>query len=275
MLRHRFFDQILHLLCAVACDRCQEQAIIASAGSSSWYFQFWCFRQPVTSHTLAEGTTNLRIYQKFRFRIKDLAIFMFNWGPALYTHSCHRQGMNTFHVLKWSQTTRIHRESHSKSWFLDIEESFLHITEVFFQNRNSLQRSIPRERKMCKLEIKTICFHVSMHTDSFGPEFSVNDPALGVESGVSWNLHIRQQSWESNFLVEWFSEQIRERHLVCCLIRRNSLGTYIANRVSDKISYLADKIFICRSGSAADTQAIADIVRMYVSMTSFRLIFFL
>ena len=32
---------------------------------------------------------------------------------------------------------------------------------------------------------------------------------------------------------------------------RVSTGTYIANRVSDKVSALHDKIFMCRSGSAA------------------------
>lgn len=38
-------------------------------------------------------------------------------------------------------------------------------------------------------------------------------------------------------------------------------GPYIANRVSDKITSLHDHICVCRSGSAADTQAVSDIVR--------------
>jgi 20S proteasome subunit beta 1 len=41
---------------------------------------------------------------------------------------------------------------------------------------------------------------------------------------------------------------------------RTSTGTYVANRVTDKLTKLTDKIYCCRSGSAADTQAIADIV---------------
>lgn len=41
---------------------------------------------------------------------------------------------------------------------------------------------------------------------------------------------------------------------------RTSLGAYIANRVTDKLTRITDKIYCCRSGSAADTQAIADIV---------------
>lgn len=47
---------------------------------------------------------------------------------------------------------------------------------------------------------------------------------------------------------------------------RTTTGTYIANRVSDKITPMTDKIFCCRSGSAADTQIISDYVRHYLSM---------
>lgn len=41
---------------------------------------------------------------------------------------------------------------------------------------------------------------------------------------------------------------------------RTSSGTYVSNRVTDKLTKISDKIYCCRSGSAADTQAIADIV---------------
>lgn len=41
-------------------------------------------------------------------------------------------------------------------------------------------------------------------------------------------------------------------------------GQYIANRVSDKITGIADRIYVCRSGSAADTQAISDYVRYFL-----------
>jgi Proteasome subunit len=41
----------------------------------------------------------------------------------------------------------------------------------------------------------------------------------------------------------------------CCLLA----GTYISNRTSDKIAALADHVYLCRSGSAADTQAVSDI----------------
>jgi 20S proteasome subunit beta 1 len=46
---------------------------------------------------------------------------------------------------------------------------------------------------------------------------------------------------------------------------RVSPGTYVANRVSDKVAQLHDHIWCCRSGSAADTQALTDYVRHYLS----------
>ena len=45
---------------------------------------------------------------------------------------------------------------------------------------------------------------------------------------------------------------------------RTSTGSYVANRVSDKIVPIHDYIWCCRSGSAADTQAVADIVKYYI-----------
>jgi len=46
---------------------------------------------------------------------------------------------------------------------------------------------------------------------------------------------------------------------------RVSTGSYVVNRASDKISQLHDRIWCCRSGSAADTQALTDYVRHYLS----------
>jgi len=46
---------------------------------------------------------------------------------------------------------------------------------------------------------------------------------------------------------------------------RVSTGTYVANRVSDKIAQLHNQIWCCRSGSAADTQALTDYVRHYLA----------
>lgn len=45
---------------------------------------------------------------------------------------------------------------------------------------------------------------------------------------------------------------------------RTTTGSYIANRVTDKLTQVYGKIWCCRSGSAADTQAITDVVRSYI-----------
>lgn len=45
---------------------------------------------------------------------------------------------------------------------------------------------------------------------------------------------------------------------------RVSTGTYVANRVSDKVAQLSPHIYALRSGSAADTQTITEHVRYYL-----------
>ncbi|XP_066915582.1 proteasome subunit beta type-6-like [Clytia hemisphaerica] len=42
---------------------------------------------------------------------------------------------------------------------------------------------------------------------------------------------------------------------------RTTRGSYVANRVTDKLTPVTSHIYCCRSGSAADTQAIADKIR--------------
>lgn len=49
---------------------------------------------------------------------------------------------------------------------------------------------------------------------------------------------------------------------------RTSTGTYIANRVADKITPIHDFVWSCRSGSASDTQAINDYVKYYIDSHS-------
>lgn len=46
---------------------------------------------------------------------------------------------------------------------------------------------------------------------------------------------------------------------------RVSTGQYVSNRASRKVSQITDKIFLCRSGSAADTQALTGMVKHYLS----------
>jgi 20S proteasome subunit beta 1 len=42
---------------------------------------------------------------------------------------------------------------------------------------------------------------------------------------------------------------------------RTSMGSWVANRVTDKLTPMSSHVMACRSGSAADTQAMADAVR--------------
>lgn len=49
---------------------------------------------------------------------------------------------------------------------------------------------------------------------------------------------------------------------------RTTTGAYIANRVTDKLTKIHDSIYCCRSGSAADTQAIADVVSFQLEFHS-------
>ena len=46
------------------------------------------------------------------------------------------------------------------------------------------------------------------------------------------------------------------------------MGSYVANRVTDKLTKIADTIYCCRSGSAADTQFIADYVSYNLDLHS-------
>ncbi len=47
---------------------------------------------------------------------------------------------------------------------------------------------------------------------------------------------------------------------------RTTTGAYIANRVTDKLTQVHYTIWCCRSGSAAVTQAVADIVQYHLGM---------
>lgn len=81
---------------------------------------------------------------------------------------------------------------------------------------------------------------------NWGPSTDVQDPALGTT--------IMAVAFDGGVVMGADS--------------RTSTGTYVWNRVSDKITSVGDKIFVCRSGSAADTQAVVDIIRLYLQMHS-------
>ncbi|GFG28638.1 hypothetical protein Cfor_05672 [Coptotermes formosanus] len=52
---------------------------------------------------------------------------------------------------------------------------------------------------------------------------------------------------------------------------RATMGSYVSNRISDKLTKVSEYIYCCRSGSAADTQAIADIVKYHLDFYSIEL----
>jgi 20S proteasome subunit beta 1 len=52
---------------------------------------------------------------------------------------------------------------------------------------------------------------------------------------------------------------------------RTSTGDYVANRASRKVSRLHERIFVLRSGSAADTQALTAMVRNYLNQHAIEL----
>ncbi|THD18499.1 Proteasome subunit beta type [Fasciola gigantica] len=87
---------------------------------------------------------------------------------------------------------------------------------------------------------------LSQHPDAAPGEISTGTTlfACQFDSGVV----IGADSRTSSGYVISFLDNLRIR-------------TYVVNRVTDKLTPLAKNIFCCRSGSAADTQKVADIVR--------------
>ena len=65
----------------------------------------------------------------------------------------------------------------------------------------------------------------------------------------------------------WFSMAITFKDgVILGADSRTTTGAYIANRVTDKLTQVHNTIWCCRSGSAADTQAVADIVEYHLGM---------
>jgi len=82
----------------------------------------------------------------------------------------------------------------------------------------------------------------------------------------------RLQLWPSSLTEESLSAQTVVPQLAATLYGSFTNSTLIltsilkANRVTDKLTHVHDRIYCCRSGSAADTQAVADIVHYYLQM---------
>lgn len=81
---------------------------------------------------------------------------------------------------------------------------------------------------------------------------------------VVWRLPSRMES----FWVWKSISRVGIRLLTVCVgaDSRTTTGSYIANRVTDKLTRVHDTIWCCRSGSAADTQAVADIVQYQLGL---------
>ncbi|XP_063606566.1 proteasome subunit beta type-6-like [Penaeus indicus] len=88
--------------------------------------------------------------------------------------------------------------------------------------------------------------------------------------------HTMQNSHLDALLPEWMKNELLtgtsimavefDGGVVVGADSRTSLGTYVSNRVTDKLTRVTDSIYCCRSGSAADTQAIADIVSSHMEI---------
>ncbi|XP_043260129.1 proteasome subunit beta type-6 isoform X1 [Colletes gigas] len=79
-----------------------------------------------------------------------------------------------------------------------------------------------------------------------------------------------------NLVPDWLhSEQSTGTSIMACEFNggvvigadsRATAGAYISNRFADKLTKITDYIYCCRSGSAADTQAISDIVAYHLAL---------
>ncbi|ORC85790.1 proteasome beta-1 subunit [Trypanosoma theileri] len=82
----------------------------------------------------------------------------------------------------------------------------------------------------------------------FEPDAAVLDPQLS--EAVSLGTTIMAVSFKDGVVLAADS--------------RTSTGTYVVNRASNKLTKLTQKIYCCRSGSAADTQALAEQTANYL-----------
>ncbi|XP_002155191.1 proteasome subunit beta type-6 [Hydra vulgaris] len=99
---------------------------------------------------------------------------------------------------------------------------------------------------------------------------------MAVKLGSSWKSFSNGINIDSDLYPDWLNSEIKtgttimavefDGGVVVGADSRTTSGSYVANRVTDKLTPVTDNIFCCRSGSAADTQAIADQVRYELDM---------
>ena len=73
-----------------------------------------------------------------------------------------------------------------------------------------------------------------------------------MDAGCGWNLQVPPHTGTTVVAVAY------NGGVVLGADSRVSTGTYVSNRASDKMTPLSDFVWLLRSGSAADTQAVAD-----------------
>jgi 20S proteasome subunit beta 1 len=84
--------------------------------------------------------------------------------------------------------------------------------------------------------------------------------AVEFEGGVVIGADSRTTTGLLSFIIIFF--------MCYYIFLYNIHSSYIANRVTDKLTPITEHIYCCRSGSAADTQAVADLVKYYLEYHS-------
>lgn len=91
---------------------------------------------------------------------------------------------------------------------------------------------------------------------------SVSDTKVSQAPEMPWK---EEQLTGTTIMAVSFGEGV-DGGVVIGADSRTSTGTYVANRATDKLDQVSDRIFVQRSGSSADTEAVADIVRYYLKI---------
>lgn len=99
--------------------------------------------------------------------------------------------------------------------------------------------------------------------ETFKPDAPVFDPLADEREG--------QETMGTTILAAAYGTGPEDGGVVLAADGRTSTGTYVVNRVANKLTMLTDSIYCCRSGSAADTQNLADMVSQYMRMLEIQL----
>jgi 20S proteasome subunit beta 1 len=117
----------------------------------------------------------------------------------------------------------------------------------------------------CPLELYLVCL-VIRPQPNHRPSAAMLGPGTGMlgEDGIHVDMN-HLKSGEVNLGTSIMAINFKDG-VILGADSRTTTGAYIANRVTDKLTQVHDTIWCCRSGSAADTQAVADIVQYHLGM---------